>query len=134
MGVLNTAVDLAILSFMIWLFPAGRTGLSYSLFKAISFIGANINSYIFNKKWSFKGDAANKTVSTEFSQYFAVSLIGMLINVSVASFVVNQITPPTALEKLAGYWPQIGALCGTAVGLIWNFLGYKIFVFNKNKK
>lgn len=30
-----------------------------------------------------------------------------------------------------GIWINIGALSGTAVGLIWNFIGYRFIVFKE---
>lgn len=126
-GVINTAVDLAVLTFLIKLFPRGRRGKFYAFFKALSFVVANVNSYVLNRSWTFAAERAGKTTSVEFSQYFLASLVGMLINVGVASFVNAYLKPQNKfLEK---YWPQISALFGTAVGLMWNFLAYKIFVF-----
>ena|SRR3990167_3993329 len=131
-GVANTLVDLAVLTFLIYLEPSGRAGVLYALFKAIAFIIANLNSYLFNKFWTFKGEGGEKKTSVEFSQYFIVSVIGMLINVGVATAVVTYVIPPfSMLEK---YWPQVGALFGTAFGLIWNFVGYKFVVFVRRNK
>ena len=126
-GVINTAVDLIVLTVLIKIFPSGRKGRLYSLLKAISFIVANVNSYILNRSWTFAQDRGFKNTGVEFSQYFFVSIIGMLINVAVASFVNNSIHPRH--PKLVKYWPQIAALFGTAFGLIWNFIGYKFLVF-----
>lgn len=133
-GGLNTGVDLVILNIL--MFSTGFfTGTPYTFFKAISFIFAATFSYFMNKQWAFKDNAKEKAVK-KFSQFFAVSLIGMVINVSIASLVViylqpifsAQITFFTLDPKL---WGSIGALCGTAIGLIWNFIGYKFFVFKK---
>jgi len=43
-GVINTAVDLAVLNTLIAVSHRGRSGLLYSLFKAISFLVAVLNS------------------------------------------------------------------------------------------
>lgn len=126
-GVINTLVDLVVLTILIKINPRGRKGRLYTLFKSLSFIVANINSYILNRSWTFAAERAGKSTSVEFSQYFAVSVVGMFINVGVSSFVNNRLKPPAPF--LAKYWPQISALFGTAAGLIWNFLGYKVMVF-----
>lgn len=137
-GVLNTAVDLVVLTVLIMIEPSGKAGLVYAVFKAIAFVVANINSYIFNKFWTFKGEGGQKKTTFEFSQYFIISIIGMLINVSVATAVATYFTlyeyyPSLAL--LENPWPQIAALFGTAGGLLWNFVGYKYIVFvGKDKK
>jgi putative flippase GtrA len=127
-GGLNTLLDLGVLNGLIFLAGSSTaTGAWYSIFKSISFIVANINSYFWNKYWTF-GFAPGVNVR-EFSQFFAVSLAGFGINVAVASFVVNVITPLGGASPER--WANIGALIATIVALIWNFLGYKFIVFKR---
>jgi putative flippase GtrA len=135
-GVLNVLVDMGILSLMTFAF---RTYFSidskaaifgalsfltfYSIFKSISFIVANINSYLWNKHWTFNQESGKKT---EFIQFFIVSVVGFVINVLVASLVFKSVVGFSADQ--AGL---IGAAMGSIVGLVWNFLGYKFIVFKK---
>lgn len=51
-GVINTAVDLAVLKTLIALSHRGRTELLYSFFKGISFLVAVLNSYCLNSRWA----------------------------------------------------------------------------------
>ncbi|MCX6762133.1 MAG: GtrA family protein [Candidatus Moranbacteria bacterium] len=138
-GVLNVLVDMGVLSLLIYFFRtslqieakdlvfAGLAFLTfYSVYKAISFIIANINSYIWNKYWTF-GQTGEK--KTEFLQFFLVSLVGFFINVAVASLVFHLGNPTGDLAQ--GQWGLIGAAMGSIVGLAWNFIGYKFFVFKK---
>ncbi len=126
-GLANTAVDFGILNILILI--SGIAGcLAYSIFKGISFIIATAHSYVWNKFWTFR-KAETKEAGKEALQFFVVSLIGLAINVSVASIVVNLIGPQWDISlKL---WANVGAACGSAIGLIWNFLGYKFIVFKK---
>jgi len=135
-GVLNVLVDMGTLSLMTFAF---RTYFSidskaaifgalsfltfYSIFKSISFIIANINSYLWNKHWTFNQESGKKT---EFIQFFIVSIVGFVINVLVASLVFKSIAGFSADQ--AGL---IGAAMGSIIGLVWNFLGYKFIVFKK---
>src|SRR4051812_19572826 len=119
-GVINTAIDLIVLNVLIAITQQGKSGVLYSIFKGISFLVALTNSYLMNKHWTFAGQGTNNR-AIEVSEFVIVSVIGFIINVVVASVVVNSIHPLVGVEK---YWPSFGALCGTAVGLIWNFLGY----------
>ncbi len=123
-GVLNTLVDLGVLNLII--FIAGVTlGPLYVVFKSISFIVAVLNSYIWNKYWTF--ESGNKETK-ELLQFFAVSLIGFIINVGIASAVANFVFIPGFSDiRMA----NLGALTGTIFGLAWNFLGYKFVVFKK---
>ena len=127
-GVLNTAIDLAVLNFLIFVFHTGQTGFNYALFKAISFLAALINSYLMNRSWTFTGGGSRNPGYIEFGQFFGISVIGLGINVVAASAFIGLIHP---LFGLSAFWPSIAALAGTAFGLIWNFIGYKYFVFLK---
>ncbi len=154
-GVLNTVVDLAVLNLLIWITDTGRTGWQYTLFKAISFTVAVINSYYFNRIWVFRGEET-KRVGTEFTKFIVISVVGAFINVGVATLVVTfeegmvgfihmiPLISPTYdwfVTTLQGFtspdfavWPTVAALFGTLAGLVWNFLGYKFLVFTGKKK
>lgn len=132
-GGLNTGVDLAILNILMFL-TSIYAGTGYSFFKAVSFCFAATFSYFMNKRWAFKDNSKSKQAQ-KFSQFFAVSLVGAVINVGIATSVVVYIKPLVGNEFLIPIsdqlWGTIGALGGTAVGLIWNFFGYKLLVFKK---
>ncbi len=127
-GGLNTLLDLGVLNGLIVL--AGQStahGVWYSVFKSISFIVANTNSYFWNKYWTF-GSTPGVNVR-EFGQFFAVSIVGFGINVAVASLVVNVMAPLGGASPER--WANVGALVATIAALIWNFLGYKFIVFKR---
>ena len=79
----------------------------------------------------------HKTQGKKFSQFFIVSIIGMLINVTTATIVITYLQTPItnilgiSLLESKQLWVTISALTGTAVGLLWNFVGYKFIVFKK---
>lgn len=133
-GIMNTAVDLIILNIEMAI-TGIAVGAGYSIEKAVSFLFAVTFSYFINKYWTFQ-DTSKEAEGKKMSQFFAVSFVGMLINVTTATIVVNYLqTPinnilhlPLLTPKL---WGTLGALCGTAVGLLWNFAGYKLWVFKK---
>ena len=138
-GVGNVLVDLGVLSlitilsnsyFQIETKDAVLGAITfYSLFKAASFIVANINSYFWNKYWTFD-QGEKKQTKSEFLQFFAVSVVGFLINVFVASVVFNMIIG-SLVSMTGGQLGLIGAAAGSIAGLVWNFLGYKLWVFKK---
>ncbi len=138
-GAGNTLVDWVVL-FGLMRLTGITSGFGYSAEKGGSFLVAVINSYVWNKYWTFK--AKGTKVATEFSQFFLVSVVGMVINVGVASLVVRFIKPMDFVISLAGYipfielapgeiWGIFGAAVATIVALAWNFLGYKFIVFKK---
>lgn len=126
-GVLNTFVDFGVLNLLMFIFSA-ISGIWYAIFKSVSFLVAVINSYFWNKYWTF--GSKNKTNTTEATSFFVVSVIGFVINVATASLVVNMV--PAIINVSGMVWANIGALVGTMSAFIWNFFGYKFFVF-KNK-
>ncbi len=129
-GLLNTIVDLGLLNVLLFITGLGhKGGATYSLFKALSFSAAVINSYYFNKLWVFKGQGQKKEVA-QFSTFLLISIIGGLINVFVATTVVTSV--PVILVH-PNVWPTVGALCGSFTAFTWNFLGYNYIVF-KGKK
>ena len=138
-GLLNTLVDFGVLALVTLLFSAYFqiqskdaliAGITfYSLFKAISFIVANISSYFWNKYWTFD-QGSKKQTKSEFIQFFAVSVVGFLINVFVASFVFKVVLG-SLINLTDGQLGLIGAAFGSNAGLAWNFIGYKLWVFKK---
>jgi len=126
-GALNTFIDLGVLNGLIWI-SGIATGLLYSVFKGSSFLLATLNSYFWNKHWTF---AKRETVfsSREFSKFLLVTTIGLFINVGIASFVVNIIGPQYGIgEKM---WANVGAFIAVLIAWVWNFLISKFIVFKK---
>jgi len=133
-GVMNTLVDLLVLNIET-IITSVRVGSGYAIQKGLSFMVAVIFSYFVNKRWTFQ-DQSREDEGKKFSQFLFVSVIGMVINVSVATIAVTYIKPvvnsflawPFLTDQI---WVNLGALCGTAIGLVWNFIGYKFWVFKK---
>ena len=126
-GVLATLVDLEVLSILI--FASGATrGLYYSVFKGISFLFATCVKYSGDKFWVFE-KMEKKEMGKEFGQFLLVTLVGMGINVGIASLVVNLISPPGSFSP--EIWATFGAIVAAFGAAAWNFLGYKFVVFKK---
>lgn len=129
-GAANFAIDIGILSLLVAIFYSAANEVpntSFTFFKIASFLLATINSYLWNKFWSFK-DKQTKDVAKEFSKFILVSSIGIIINVSIASF-VNSLHSHTSADPKT--WAAISAMVGSVATLSWNFLGYKFLVFKK---
>lgn len=122
-GGLNTFLDLGILNFFI-LITNVTAGYMFSVFKAVSFIITVINSYFWNKLWTF-----NKREG-RFILFFVVVAGSFLINVGIASFLVNIVGHPENISPKI--WDNIAALSSIVFVLTWNFLGMKFIVFKKS--
>ncbi|MEF3691621.1 MAG: GtrA family protein [Candidatus Moraniibacteriota bacterium] len=133
-GIMNTLVDLFVLN-VETIITGVKDGWGYSIQKSFSFIVAVTFSYFFNKHWTFQDDSKEKE-GKKFSQFMFVSIIGMIINVAVSTLAIKYLKAPVNellnLSLLTDQvWVNLGAICGTAVGLFWNFVGYKLWVFKK---
>lgn len=125
-GGLNFLIDLGVLNFLIF-WSGISAGIFYSVFKAASFAVAVINSYFWNKYWTFQSGGAPRTV--EFFSFLAVNLVGFAINVGTASLVVNFIGAPAGVS--GSLWANAGAAIAAITALLWNFAGMKYWVFRK---
>lgn len=125
-GGFSTFIELAILN-TLFAITGITSGLYYSLFKTITFLVAVGNAYIFNRKWTFASENENR--KKEFSTFFFSNLVGLIINVSTASFIVNFIGAPTSVDPKV--WGNIGAVIAVFAAMIWNFITYKYVVFKK---
>ncbi len=65
----------------------------------------------------------------ELLLFVVVSIVGTLINSALVAVVTGKIEPQFGLNK--ELWLNVVKAAATAVSLIWNFLGYKIFVFKR---
>jgi len=126
-GALNFSIDFGVLNVLI-LVTSIAAGLWFVVFKSISVAVAIVNSYLWNKFWTFS-DRQTKGGVTEFAEFLVITLVGIGINVGVAHLVVNIIGPLSGIGL--NLWANIGALASVAVTLFWNYFGYKYFVFKK---
>ena len=112
-----------------------KEGYAYAIQKGFSFMIAVTFSYFMNKYWAFQ-DKNKEQEGKKFSQFLFVSLIGMAVNMTAATVVVTYLQAPVTSTLNMSFltpqmWVNIGALSGSAAGLLWNFVGYKFWVFKK---
>ena len=126
-GGVNTAIDFAVLNIEIKL--TGMTsGSGLFVLNTISFLVAVINSYFMNKYWTFQ-DVTRNREETKFAQFIGVSLLGLGINSSIVAGITTFVAPVFGISPVL--WANIAKLLATGISLIWNFVGYKLFVFKK---
>lgn len=126
-GGINTGIDFLVLNIEMVL--SGITsGPGMIVQNSISFGIATVNSYFLNKSWTFEDKDSNKE-GVKFSQFLAVSIVGISINGGVVYLVTTFIDPVLGISPQL--WANIAKLAATGISLIWNFVGYKFFVFKK---
>jgi len=121
-GVFNTFLDWSVFNLLIIM-----TGLSVGygppIFSGLGFIVANIGSFFWNKNWTFTSRKGT------LIQFFLVSLIGFGVKVGAVYLIVNIIGPQGGISE--NLWANVGNMAGTVFFMVWNFIGYKFWVFKK---
>ena len=127
-GVLNSGVDFGILN-LLMLITGLSSGAAFLAFKSISVTLGVINSYLWNKYWTFNTSNSAADARREFMAFMVVTLIAVGVNVAGADVIVNVIGAPAGFSTKL--WANIGAISGAGLTLFTNFFGYKFFVFRK---
>lgn len=127
-GVSNTAVDWVVYYIFNHFILVGTSGELPS--KAISFVVAVINSYIWNTIWTFRSEYKNATAgkggkavkgSSIFLKFVVISLIGWVVNYYTFKY--------TRMNLSQGQIVSLVAASGAAT--LWNFFGNKLWTYRK---
>mgnify|MGYP001561312682 CR=1 FL=1 len=125
-GVLNTLIDIGVLNVLIWITDI-TSGMWIIAINMVSFSLATINSYFWNKFWTF--EKKEETKGKEFVSFFVVSLVGIGINTGIVFLGSTFISPLFGVSS--GAWINMMKILATFVSMVWNFVGYKFIVFKK---
>jgi putative flippase GtrA len=125
-GFTNFSVDTGIVNLLIGL-SGIASGWWFPAFKGISFLVAVTHSYFWNRRWVFESRVEGQ--KEEFGKFMGVNLVAIAINVGTASLVVNGINPMFGFD--ANTWANVGVIVGSATALLFNFIGFRLFVFKK---
>jgi putative flippase GtrA len=137
-GILNTVIDLTTFNILASVF---NVNIVLANVVAVSF--AIVNSYIWNKNWTFK-DHSKKNLVEQFIKFVIFSLGGMAIQTLVVWFLATKWTVSgevaysivefLKLDKIfaetfvINNWAKVW---GIALALVWNFIAYKKWTFKK---
>jgi putative flippase GtrA len=122
-GVSNTLIDIGVTTILSWLLSA-TSGFLLGAVNVVGFSAAVVNSYILNKRWTFKHET--KTTRGEFTKFFLISLGGLVINTTVVVYGERLLLELLEIPVLR---VLISKVLATIFTLGWNYVGYKLFVF-----
>lgn len=114
-GFVNLTID-----FALYLFCTRILHLHYLISNIISFTGATVNSYILNKKWTFRDTSAN--IKVQYLKFYIANGIGLGINQILLYILVDHF-----------HFFDIFSKCvAVVIVTFWNFFINKFWTF-KNK-
>ncbi len=121
---MNFSVDTGIVTTLsVW--TGIYSGVEIIYFNVVSATIAIINSYFWQRSWTFSEKAP--PTKKEFTAFVVITLIGLGIN-SALVFLVTTFVPTfnglTEVRLLTA-----AKVAATLISLFWNFLGYKFIVF-----
>lgn len=95
--------------------------LYYLTAKVLSFSVAVINSFIWNRRWTFRSQDPNRT--KEFTKFLVIALIGLGINALIMYLAVS----------VLGTRKIFGLIFATGITMFWNFLANKFYTFKESQ-
>lgn len=121
-GIINTVLDYGIFEILVLLLKA-ESPIFIFLVSVLSSSIAMINSYILNKKWTFK-DTSKKYIQ-QIIIFFIINLFSIVLNSGTVAL-LTQITPTTIIHI-----PSILLTKGVAIvfTMAFNFICYRLWVF-----
>lgn len=126
-GVLNTFLDAGVYNILIFLTNTA-SGFMVNIFFIVAFAVTVINSFFWNKYWSF-GEKKTETIASEALKFFSVSAAVAIINIGIIHLIVNIIGAPAGLDLKI--WANIALGFTIITAFLGNFFSYKYIVFSK---
>lgn len=115
-GCLNTLFDFGIFSLLNVLF-----GINYIISQITSYFSGTLNSYLFNRLWTFNDTRSNKKTTMEILQFIFVNLTSLSVSLISLSILMKN-------NFLNSFFAKITSMI---LAQIVNFLGYKFWVFGR---
>ena len=112
-GFLNTSLHYGIF-FILLRFQ----GIHYLVASTIGYCVGMINSFILNKKWTFRTTEVRKDI--EFVKFVLVNLAALLVNIGSLKYFVC----------IVDIRPEFGQIFGISLSMTTNFLGNKFWTFS----
>lgn len=123
-GAMNFSVDVGILN-LLSLLTGIYAGLYIILLNSASVAVSVLNSYVWNKLWTF--ESREKFNWAEFGRFILISIGGIIVNSGLVYILTTPVGPLGNFSPAV--WENISKLIATAFSLTVTFSGYKLFVF-----
>ncbi len=124
-GSMAAATNFGILN-LLSLLTGAFSGVLIIVFNTAAFAVTVTNAYFWHKFWSFGQNSKPQLI--QFSRYLAVAVASAVIDSLIVYFFTTFIEAPGGLSPAV--WENIGKAIAVFPVVIFNFLGYKFFVFH----
>ncbi len=115
-GVMNTLVD-----FLLFFICYQAIGIYYTISQVIGYSGGVINSFIWNKLWTFESKNNKGQTALEFLRFMVINGISLSVSVIGIKWLVETASWNVLLAKVLV----------TLIAQLINYTGYKLWVFKK---
>ncbi|MBN2851995.1 MAG: GtrA family protein [Clostridia bacterium] len=115
-GVLNTLVD-----FLVFLLCNKVILIHYTVSQVIGYCFGVLNSFTFNKLWTFESRNTKKKTGMEFIRFIMINAVSLGVSVYGISLLVENFNVNVIISKIAV----------TLIAQLINYIGYKVWVFKK---
>lgn len=116
-GVSSTVIDWGVFYFL-----NSFLGIYYLLAKVLSFLVAVVNSFFWNRRWTFRSRSQQR--AKEFSKFLFIYSLSLAINAGIMFLAVDFL-----------HWRKIfGLIAATGFTMFWNFLANKFWIFRHSQK
>lgn len=123
-GVSNVAVVFVVVNILV--FATGiYSGVGIVYINGVAFVISLINSYVWNRAWTF-GHTRNRGTKT-FLAFSLVTVLGFVFQTGTLYYLTTLVVPPAGISP--HLWVNIAVSVSVVIGVLWNFSGYKLFVF-----
>ena len=118
-GCLNTIFDFGIFCILNSLF-----GVNYVISQIVSYSSGTLNSYIFNKFWTFNDTKTSKKTTKEIVQFIVVNSASLGVSLIGLSILMKD-------NSMSSFFAKIISM---VLAQVVNFLGYRFWVFGRIAK
>lgn len=123
-GVLNTGIEFTVFNALLFVLQFPHFTSELLLAKALGFAAATLNSYVLNARITF---AVHTHTPRHYLAFFTVSILGLGLNV-LCAYIAYQMF--VSWFDVPGLLAAQGAFAvATISSLLWNYRGYRQFVF-----
>lgn len=139
-GGFGAIVDFSMLNILeLTVFPpsGSREGLNVALATGIAFTSAVISNFIWNRYWTFP-DSRSRSLSVQLSQFFVVSIVGLLFRlvfVSVSYAALGELTQSILhthqdTEGVNRLGSNIAQAISIVIVLFWNYFANRYWTYS----